>query len=62
MSDIQTIIAQMTLEEKAALCTGASSWTTTPVERLDLPQLLVSDGRTAFVALLMFTRCRIKAY
>jgi beta-glucosidase len=34
----------MTLEEKAALCTGASAWTTTPVRRLDLPELLVSDG------------------
>ncbi|MCB8935939.1 MAG: glycoside hydrolase family 3 C-terminal domain-containing protein [Anaerolineae bacterium] len=34
----------MTLEEKAALCTGASAWTTTPIPRLDLPELLVSDG------------------
>jgi len=34
----------MTLEEKAGLCTGASAWTTTPVERLDLPELLVADG------------------
>ena len=31
-TDIQSIITQMTLEEKAALCTGASAWTTTPVE------------------------------
>ena len=41
---IQTIIKKMTLEEKAALCTGASSWTTTPVERLDVPELIMSDG------------------
>jgi beta-glucosidase len=34
----------MTLEEKAALCTGASAWTTTPVERLNIPEMLVSDG------------------
>ncbi len=34
----------MTLEEKAALCTGASPWTTTPVERLGIPELIVSDG------------------
>ena len=34
----------MTLEEKAALCTGASPWTTTPVELLGLPELTVSDG------------------
>ncbi|MCB8982611.1 MAG: glycoside hydrolase family 3 C-terminal domain-containing protein [Ardenticatenaceae bacterium] len=34
----------MTLEEKAALCTGASAWSTTPVLRLNLPELIVSDG------------------
>ena len=44
MTDIQAIIAHMTLEEKAALCTGASAWSTTPVERLNLPALVVSDG------------------
>ena len=44
MKDIHSIITQMTLEEKAALCTGASSWTTTPVERLSVPEIIVSDG------------------
>jgi beta-glucosidase len=44
MKNIQTLINQMTLEEKAALCTGASSWTTTPVERLGIPEMTVSDG------------------
>ena len=44
MPDIQSIIAQMTLEEKAALCTGATAWTTTPVERLGVPEMFVSDG------------------
>lgn len=44
MKNIQSIIAQMTLEEKAALCTGATSWTTTPVERLGVPELTMSDG------------------
>jgi len=43
-TDIQSIIAQMTLEEKAALCTGASAWTTTKVERLGVPEMMVSDG------------------
>jgi beta-glucosidase len=42
--DIQAIISQMTLEEKAALCTGASAWTTMPVERLGVPEMTVSDG------------------
>jgi beta-glucosidase len=41
---IKALIAQMTLEEKAALCTGASSWTTTPIERLGIPELVCSDG------------------
>jgi beta-glucosidase len=44
MKNIQSIISQMTLEEKAALCTGASPWTTTPVERLGIPELIMSDG------------------
>ncbi|MBN2117346.1 MAG: glycoside hydrolase family 3 C-terminal domain-containing protein [Anaerolineales bacterium] len=44
MKDIQSLIAQMTLEEKAALCTGASAWTSTPVERLGIPEMVVSDG------------------
>jgi beta-glucosidase len=42
--NIQAIIAKMTLEEKAALCTGATPWTTTPIERLGVPQMTVSDG------------------
>ena len=44
MKNIQSLIAQMTLEEKAALCTGASAWTTTPVERLGIPEMIMSDG------------------
>jgi beta-glucosidase len=43
-TDIRSIIAGMTLEEKAALCTGASAWTSTPVERLGVPEMIVSDG------------------
>ncbi|MGD0576433.1 MAG: hypothetical protein ABSB61_13895 [Anaerolineales bacterium] len=44
MAQIEAIIEQMTLEEKAALCIGATPWTTTPVERLGVPQLFVADG------------------
>jgi beta-glucosidase len=32
------------LEEKAALCTGATAWSTTPIERLGVPEMYVTDG------------------
>ena len=44
MAKINDLIKKMTLEEKAALCTGASPWTTTPIERLGVPDITVSDG------------------
>src|SRR5260221_2396234 len=44
MTDLKSIVAKMTLEEKAALCTGASAWTTHKVERLGIPQMMVTDG------------------
>ncbi|MBN1262305.1 MAG: glycoside hydrolase family 3 C-terminal domain-containing protein [Anaerolineae bacterium] len=34
----------MTLEEKAALCTGATPWKTTAIERLGVPAIIMSDG------------------
>jgi beta-glucosidase len=44
VKNIDNLISQMTLEEKAALCTGAGPWTTTPVERLGIPEITVTDG------------------
>jgi len=44
MTKINNLIKKMTLEEKATLCTGASPWTTTPIERLGVPEMTVSDG------------------
>ena len=44
MSKITDLVKKMTLEEKAALCTGATPWTTTPVIRLGIPEMTVSDG------------------
>jgi beta-glucosidase len=44
MENIEELVRQMTLEEKAALCTGASHWTSTPVERLGIPEMICSDG------------------
>ena len=42
--NINNLIEKMTLEEKAALCTGATPWTTMAVERLGVPEITVSDG------------------
>lgn len=44
MTNLKSLIAQMTLEEKAALCTGIGPWETTPVQRLGIPELIVTDG------------------
>ncbi len=44
MTEIPDLIKKISLEEKAALCTGASPWTTTPVERLGIPEMTVADG------------------
>lgn len=35
--DIKKLISQMTLEEKASLCSGADFWHTKAVERLGIP-------------------------
>ncbi len=42
--DIKKLVSQMTLEEKAGLCSGADFWHTKGVERLNIPQSMVSDG------------------
>lgn len=41
---IETLLSQMTLEEKVSLAAGASFWTTVPVERLGIPAIKVTDG------------------
>lgn len=41
---IQAIISQMTLEEKASLCSGKDFWTTKPIERLHIPSIWMTDG------------------
>ena len=42
--DVKKLVAQMTLEEKAGLCSGLDFWHTKPVERLGVPASMVSDG------------------
>ena len=42
--DIKKLVSEMTLEEKAGLCSGLDFWHTKPVERLGVPSVMVSDG------------------
>jgi beta-glucosidase len=41
---IKELISQMTLEEKAGLCSGGDFWHTKPVERLGVPSIMLTDG------------------
>ena len=42
--DIQRIISEMTLEEKTALLSGKDFWHLKGVERLGIPEIMVTDG------------------
>ncbi len=42
--DVKKLIREMTLEEKAGLCSGLDFWHTKPVERLGIPAVMMSDG------------------
>lgn len=42
--DIEKIVSQLTLEEKASLCSGSDFWHTQPVERLGIPGIMMCDG------------------
>ena len=41
---VNQLVAELTLEEKAALCSGRDDWSTQPIERLNIPWIWVSDG------------------
>jgi beta-glucosidase len=43
-AELDALLAQLTLEEKAGLTAGADSWQTVPVERLGIGSLKVTDG------------------
>lgn len=42
--NIDKLISEMTLEEKASLCSAADAWHTKRIDRLNLPSAMVSDG------------------
>jgi len=41
---VEQLLSKMTLEEKAALTSGASMWTTKPIDRLGIPSIRMADG------------------
>ncbi len=43
-TDIKKLVSQMTLEEKAGLCSGLDFWHTKGVARLGIPPVMLSDG------------------
>lgn len=42
--DVPALLAALTIEEKAALCSGSGFWHTREVERLGIPNIMVADG------------------
>jgi beta-glucosidase len=42
--DVERVLAELTLEEKAALTSGSDFWHTDGVERLGVPRVMVTDG------------------
>ena len=40
----QDILNKLTLEEKAGLCSGKDFWHLKSVERLGLPEIMITDG------------------
>jgi beta-glucosidase len=41
---IDSLVSQMTLEEKASMTSGRDAWSTQPIERLDIPFIWMADG------------------
>ena len=42
--DIPSLVASMTLDEKASLTAGGSTWSTVAIERVGIPEVFVCDG------------------
>lgn len=40
----EALLAQLTLEEKASLCSGKDFWNLQSIDRLDIPAVMVTDG------------------
>jgi beta-glucosidase-like glycosyl hydrolase len=42
--DVEALLAQLTLEEKVALCSGRDFWHLESIPRLGIPSLMMADG------------------
>lgn len=42
--DVEEVLSQMTLEEKAQICSGRDFWRTQDIERLGIPKVMMCDG------------------
>jgi beta-glucosidase len=42
--DIDALVSELSLDEKAALTAGRDGWSTTPIERVGIPPVRVTDG------------------
>ena len=49
--NIKEIVAQMTLEEKAGMCSGKDFWFLKSAERLGIPYDIIGDAKEPRVAL-----------
>jgi len=59
---IENIIKQLTLEEKASLCSGTDFWHTESVERLGIPSVMVTDGPHGLPATFPKTRSSLRRW
>lgn len=41
---LDNLISRLTLEEKAAICSGIGFWETTPISRVGIPSVMMTDG------------------
>ena len=44
MDRIESLISELTLEEKVSILSGSTAWHTTGVPRLNIPRVKMTDG------------------